>query len=150
MKEGVGRNGGSCSTEPKSLSAPSASPSALLSSSRSHLFWSSHSDSSLPASSSVGTSLPTSIAETKSYTASAPLVGKHSADSETVFPPPALLPHLCPQYLLQALPLRTHLEEVGLLLLLASATPALSGGSVRRLLEMLPSKAVPYLHPVEP
>ena len=54
-KCGVGRNSGSSS-------APNASASALLSSSRSLLSRSSHSDASLPASASAaGTTLPTSV-----------------------------------------------------------------------------------------
>jgi len=49
-----------------------------------------------------------------------------------LFPPPRLLPHLCPRDLLLGLPLGAHLEEVILRLRPVPAPPALSGGPVLR------------------
>ena len=145
MKEGVGRNNGGSSP------APGSSASALLSSSRSLRSMRSHSDTSLPASSPAGTSLPTSVVESKSNTAWLHLP---SARRSQVFvpalPPPAFLPHLCPQNSLLLLPLRAHLEEVVPRLRWVLAPPALCCKSVLRPLEVLPGETVASLHLVEP
>jgi len=101
----------------------------------------------LPASSSASTRLPTSVAERKSNTAWP--IGQKIPD-----PPPTILlltflRRLCPQGLMLGPPLRACLEKVLPRLSLAPALPALGGGSILHLLEVLPCEVMPCLDLVE-
>jgi len=78
------------------------------------------------------------------------LVRQEVPDLPQALPPPSLLPHLRPQYLLLGLPPRALLEEVLPSLVWVPAPPTLQGGRILRPVEVLPGQAVPRLDLVEP
>jgi len=103
----------------------------------------SHPDTSLPRV-FLSRQWPSHICRTEEvrYRLAAPLVGKEVRDRGPVFPPLAFLQHPYPQYLLLALPLRTHLEEVVPRFLLAPGPSALWVWPALRPVEILSGKTV--------
>ena len=104
-----------------------------------------------PRAFSAGASLLTSVVERKPSTAWLHLPSaSRSRVLNQLLPPPSFLPHLCPQDLLQGLPLGAHLEEVISCLRPVLAPPAPSGGPVLRPVKVLPREAATCRQLVEP